>query len=554
MQNLRISAASLAVWIVLMAFAPWFSQSGLAAETTRSAPVLGISSGDDENEAGEADPKFRPNIVRFQPRVVSGGTGLQATGSAASAGGGATHMKDHPKAQEFAKKLAELYNAREINVALLSGHKYMVNDCLGIKVSAGEIKLKFINPTVRIDGSGIVFECGIDHIELSAIKLRMRPRVPPWDDPNPCKFSKKFAVGGRADDVRIIMRFDPLLDLEHCRIFDAGTPDTRVRIGNLNMYQVQNNLDAMHKNMIEDAITYFLNFNLYSQILQTLDDFIEADCPGNPGNAGKSINRTLDRVGATGGGSPGSGKAPAAADPTTPAPDVSPGASLGSGTAGTTGDATAPSAAAPDAAMAARLRELEGKVAELEKQAAAGDTPAPASVDPASTQATSAKETAAVKARTTVSRPTGGGGAFRVVANPELKGRLGRLVMNFPADTKIEGTRTATCRSGDKNEIDVKFGNAQIELMPGTYDININGRIVPGVTIQSRQDTLIHVGVLRLIGSSATRFALLAPGGKDELQVKYGNADIGLPVGEYDVMIKDVRERVKIAAGAITEF
>lgn len=560
MQHIKVSSVSLAVKVVLLAFVPAISWNVQAAENTRSAPVLGIQSGDDENEANEADPKFRPAVVRFQPRAVAGATGQQATGSAAGAGGGAAHLKDHPKVQELARKLAELYNAREINVALLGGHKYMINDCLGIKVSAGEFKLKFINPTVRLDGTGLVFECGISHLELSAIKLRMRPRVPPWDDPNPCKFSKKFEVGGDVSDVRITMRFDPILDLERCKIFDVATPDTRVRIGNLNLKPLQNNLDAMAKNMVEDAITYFLNSNIYSQMLQTLDDLIEADCPGNPGNARNSINRTLDRVGATGGGSTGSDKAPAAADQTTtaptgatgdattPAPTSSTGASPGSGTA-----AAAPGAST-DAAMAARLRELESKVAELEKQAAAGDTPAPASADPARAKTTNETKTSTVKTQSAVSRPAGGGGAFSVVANPELKGRLGRLVVSFPANTKIEGTRTSACRPGEAAEIEVKWGNTHLELLPGTYDIYINGRIVPGVTIQSKHDTLIHVGVLRFIGSSTTRFSVLAPDGKVELQVKWGDNDIGLPAGEYDVSIKDARERVKIAAGAITEF
>ena len=143
---------------------------------------------------------------------------------------------------------------------------------------------------------------------------------------------------------------------------------------------------------------------------------------------------------------------------------------------------------------------------------------------------------------------------YNIVPNLELKGRLGRLVVSFPADTRISGTRTGVNRSGDAKEIEAKYGNAQIELLPGTYDVTINGRVLTGVTVQSHQDTLIHVGVLRLNGSSSTRFGIFEPGGKDELQAKYGDADIGLPVGEYDVSIKDVRERVKIAAAAVTEF
>ena len=145
-------------------------------------------------------------------------------------------------------------------------------------------------------------------------------------------------------------------------------------------------------------------------------------------------------------------------------------------------------------------------------------------------------------------------GAYEIVPNPVLKGRLGRLLVTFPADTKISGTRTGVHQSGNANEIEAKYGNVQIELIPGTYDVFINGQVVAGVTIQSHQDTRIHVGVLRLSGSSSTRFGIYAPGGAEELQAKYGDNDVGLPVGEYDVSIKDVRERVKITAGTITEF
>jgi hypothetical protein len=90
--------------------------------------------------------------------------------------------------------------------------------------------------------------------------------------------------------------------------------------------------------------------------------------------------------------------------------------------------------------------------------------------------------------------------------------------------------------------------------MPGTYDLVIGGRKVPGVIVQSRAETRVLVGVLRLNGSAQTRFGIFEPGGSQELQSCYGSHDLGLPVGTYEVEVNDQRETVTITAGAITEY
>ena len=493
------------------------AQTAKTADNARAPRTLGIISGDDENEAMEPDLKFSPNLVAFTPRRKAGAADPQAAASAAtSGGGGSNHLKDHPKGQEYVRKLQEFCNAREIDVALLGAHKYMINDCLGIKVSAGEFKLKFINPSVRLEGTGVVFECGIDHIELSAIKLRMRPRVPSVENPDPCKFSKKFEVGGDAKGVRIIMRFDPLLDAERCRIYDVVSIDTRVRIDELNLKPLQNDLDKMAKNMVEDAITFFLNFNFQSQLLQTLDDLIEADCPGHPGDAARSARNLSDR--------------PDGTDGATPAAEAGP---PGAGT---------------DSDLADRLGRLESRVAELEKRIASGDA-RPADAGPSGTPASPAAEP-------TTGPSVRSGGAFEIAANPGLKGRLGRLVVTFPEKSKdinFHGL-TEVYRAGSKDRVEYFYESGQVELLPGDYDVVIGGHKVAGVSIQSRHDTRMLVGVLRTQGGAQTVFNIHDVGAKERLHYNYGTADTGLPVGEYEVLVKDQRQKVKIEAGKVTEF
>lgn len=577
LRNLPAARLLLLGGLALVPFASGADPVRPAASAGGMLQPRGAVSADDENEGGEADPKFRPDIRRFQPRAASGASGTRARGSAAtSARSGPAHLKDHPKGQELVRQLEQLYQAREINVSLLNGHKYMINDCLGLKVSAGEFKLKFINPSVRIDGSGIVFECGISRIDMSAIKLRMRPRVPPWDDPNPCKFSKKFEVGGSAEDIRIIMRFDPLLDLERCRVADVTSVDIRVRIGELNLKPLQNDLDRMAKDMVEDALTYFLNVNFLSQVVQTLDDLIEADCPGNPGNAGRSLRNTADKLGVTSGsggaatkGTAESGGAPVAgasspspsggARSTPPAsapasgagPDSAAGASSPAEPA--TGSAV-PGAPGAEPAEAARLRELEQRVAELERRLAAAPVTGPET--PASAApAEATKPGPSSRVASPGSPASRAGGAFEVAANPELKGRLGRLVVVFPAAGNLEiNAYTGVHRPGSKDRIEGFYKSGQLELMPGNYDVYVSGHLIRNVPIQSRHDTRIHVGVLKLNGSSSTYFGIHEVGAPERFDGHYGTKAVGLPVGEFEVVVRDDREKVVIGRDQVTEF
>lgn len=511
--------------------------------------LLGAVSARDENDDDEPDDVFTRPMLRVgsmgatrSGATAGGGTPTDATKTGGGSGdsGGPTPLSRHPNAAQMIERLRQTLQGSEVDVALLGSHKYMVADCLGIKVSAGTFKMRLAEPKIYFQGTALIFECGIDKLSFSAIKLRMRP------NPNVlklCKFSKKFEVGGSADDVILRLRMDPLVDLQRCRIYSSIAPEATVRIGDLNLKPLQNNLDKMAKNAVEDALTAFLNFQFYDQINRTFDDMIEADCPG--GAARRGIEGIFG-----GGGSGGAG-----------------------GTSGAGGTDVS--------ALAQRVQQLETRVAALEQRPAgaggtaatsSGGTPAPQgkaasttapspTAVPAPTPAT-ARPPVASKAGAQnipgVRMPTiyEGTPCCSVVANPELKGRLGRIVVAYPAgaDFKSSGPRTDIFRAGDAKSLRTDYGNFAVEMMPGTYDLTIGGHKVVGVVVEARSDTLVKVGVLQLNASGSTRFDVFPAAGKKALQTLHGQNAIGLPPGAYEVEVNGQREPVTIQAGAITEY
>lgn len=137
-----------------------------------------------------------------------------------------------------------------------------------------------------------------------------------------------------------------------------------------------------------------------------------------------------------------------------------------------------------------------------------------------------------------------------VTINAALKGRLGRLVLAFPADALPKGTRVAVLKDG--KELNKGYGSQTWDLLPGTYEVSISGKLVSNVTVQARHDTVVKVGVLRVSAGQQTRVAVI-DGGK-EIAAGHGNQVIGLPLGSFAVRVGGQTENVTIGAGQITDF
>lgn len=371
---------------------------------------------------------------------------------------------------------------------------------------------------------------------------------------------------------------DPLYDPERCRIGGWGDANPEVRIGNLNLKPLQNDLDKMAKNMVEDALTFALQVNvdgmlsaLGDQLFSAVDQFLEADCPTQPGESGRATTRIVSVVGgaaSSGGGRPaGTGSAPAGAgsEQTSPQPEVQ--------------------------ALLARIAELEARLAELEAGAPpAGDlegmlrqlierlgaldtrTAGPelrellarflglalersGLGDPRSVMEQLTRMVADPGAR--AAEPAGASAqtastAWYLVPNPELKGRMGRVVVRFP-DAKLAGsTQVQLDREGKK--VADTYGEAAWELLPGVHDVRVTRARVEGCEVRAGHDTIVRTGMLAVELGASTHFALFHKGGKEKLCDNYGSLAVGLPVGEYEVEIQDQRAAVSVREGEITRF
>ncbi len=359
----------------------------------------GQLSPDAENPHGERDPAF---VSRPQAIFPAGAHQIILPA-------GRVYLKDMPNAQEITTTAARRVGDQTINVALLAQHKYMISDCLGVKVSAGTFSLKLGSPSIRIVDEGVVASYTIDSVSFTAFKLRFRPDV--TDLAEPCHFSGRVELGGTARNITVALRYNPVVDIEKCRIGEPGHLYLHLDVGSMHLAPLPPGLSGL-ENVFKDMLVDALNDGFYyaqllagatdptpmllNQMIQTLDDVLEVDCPTKGSEAGKQ----------------------------------------------------ATTAVASEASRATNITTGQGTFHPL-----VGMRLPPASA------------------------PT----PYELVADAGLKGRLGHIVIAFPAGTKIGGTRIDLFKSGDATKIRSDFGDVTIEILPGTYDLVIGGRKISGI-------------------------------------------------------------------------
>ncbi len=138
-----------------------------------------------------------------------------------------------------------------------------------------------------------------------------------------------------------------------------------------------------------------------------------------------------------------------------------------------------------------------------------------------------------------------------VVANPAMKGRLGRLVVTYPEGTNVDAHIDV---SKEGKRATSGYGNQAFDLLPGSYTVVISGKRVDNVPVQSGHDTKVKVGVLRMTAPGGTRMDVLDQDKKTHVTSGYGNKQFGLPIGTVHVQIAGQMEPVTIKDGQITDF
>ena len=238
-------------------------QVGSGATATSQAASAQEPADEDAQDDPEPVEKPKPRAVAMKlPTMRAGAKG--------------TKLTEYADAQKMLDEIAKGISAKEIDVALVGGEKYKINKCLGVKASAGTFKLKFASPNARIEGSGARLTFRINSVSINALKLRMKPNAS-----NPlklCHWSKKFTVGGAATNITYELRFDPILDLEQCKLGSLGIVKHRLDIGGLNLKPLQNDLDRAAKNMIEDAYNNAANLNMNDRIIASSNAFLGVKC------------------------------------------------------------------------------------------------------------------------------------------------------------------------------------------------------------------------------------------------------------------------------------
>lgn len=137
--------------------------------------------------------------------------------------------------------------------------------------------------------------------------------------------------------------------------------------------------------------------------------------------------------------------------------------------------------------------------------------------------------------------------------SPKLKGRTGRVVIEFPGKDKGRNTRIDVFR-GEENA-DGDYGSKSCELMPGSYKVVIGGKTVADVPVAAQQETRMHVGLLKIeLAENGTRWDLFDEDGKTTINGGYGSYELGLPAGRYFIEIYKVRAPLTIEEGKITDF
>ncbi len=223
------------------------------------AKIRGVCSPASENAHEEPDA-IPEGVPRQHAIRLPASTGLLTTRRLASTNDG----------KQMIQQAAQRLGGVQIHLALLAGHKYMINSCLGIKASAGTFDLVVPPPSITFGSTSVTISFGIGHIALEAFSIRLRPDV--TDVIQPCHFSGRIAVGGEADNVIFSMTVDPLYSVETCDITSLNVSNAGWHLGSFRLDPIPPAVTGPAKDMVVDAMDHYSGFGLQDQFLNNLSE------------------------------------------------------------------------------------------------------------------------------------------------------------------------------------------------------------------------------------------------------------------------------------------
>ncbi len=137
-----------------------------------------------------------------------------------------------------------------------------------------------------------------------------------------------------------------------------------------------------------------------------------------------------------------------------------------------------------------------------------------------------------------------------IISNPELLGVTGRVVVDAPEG--VSSFRVEVFEAGTRERVRDWYENADVDLLPGNYDIKLNGVLLTGVEVNRQMDSTIRCGALSVNLSDGSFWAVYDEAQETRFNSAYGSATIALPIGVYAVSIAGGWLRIEIVDGVVT--
>lgn len=449
--------------------------------TSENILIKGKISQNNENENNDPDPEFNASFL--SPSKIS----------VLKSGNNAKRLVEMENGLQAIKEVISNFIKEKYSFSLLSQHKYMITNCIGVKASAGEFSVQFSMPEINVNEVGkVVIKLSVNEISFNALKIRMRPCPKDLQ----CHFSERFQIGGLARDISMTVTMDPMAMIAAstgvCALAFQGSMPIRWNIGSLNLKPLQNNLDDVAKQMIEDALNGgFINVftDRFLKIAKSVFPVYFEVCKAVYG----SPDEIVDRVTGNKKNDDGNGS------------------------------------------LEKRVEILEEKVKALENNST-GNTMNKTSNTSSSTENKKNEESSGRDSEKWVITPSG------------LKGAAGIVSINLPEGVEWD----MVVKSSSDHALGRYYNQKTHTLIPGEYNIFLTYLPVMGVPIQKGMNTRLKAGILNVVTTGQWS---IHDESKSKVYVSYYKpSKIGLPVGKYNIQLSGQYQAIEIKDGEVTEF